>query len=98
MYVKLNKMIQDIYTLNSDELNSVIDAVKLRRNQLHSFDAHSFKIGDRVSFQGRYGRTEKGTVDKVKIKYVLVRTDSGVRWNVPGSHLTRIKSKEVVNA
>ena len=33
-------------------------------------------------------------VEKVKIKYVLVRTDSGTRWNVPGSHLT----KEAVNA
>ena len=95
MYMKLNKLITDIGVLNNDELNKVIEAVKLRRNQLHFQDAHSFKIGDRVSFQGRYGRTEKGTVDKVKIKYVLVRTDSGVRWNVPGSHLTRIKSKEV---
>jgi hypothetical protein len=98
MYMKLNKMIQDIYTLNSDELNSVIDAVKLRRNQLHSFDAHSFKIGDRVSFQGRHGSTETGTVEKVKIKYVLVRTNLGTRWNVPGSHLTKIESKEAVNA
>ena len=98
MYMKLNKMIQDIYTLNSDELNQVVDAVKLRRNQLHSLDAHSLRIGQRVSFQGRHGITETGTVEKVKIKYVLVRTDRGQRWNVPGSHLTLIKSKEAVNA
>jgi hypothetical protein len=96
MYIKLNKMIQDIYTLNTDELNQVIDAVKLRRNQLHSLDARSLKVGDRVSFQGRYGRTEKGTVEKIKIKYVLVRTDAGQRWNVPGSHLTLVK--ETVDA
>ena len=91
MYIKLNKMIQDIYTLNSDELNQVVDAVKLRRNQLHSLDAHSLRIGQRVSFQGRHGITEKGTVRKIKIKYVLVETDRGQRWNVPGSHLTQIK-------
>jgi len=91
MYMKLNKMIQDIYTLNSDELNQVVDAVKLRRNQLHSLDAHSLRIGQRVSFQGRHGITEKGTVRKIKIKYVLVETDRGQRWNVPGSHLTQIK-------
>ena len=91
MYMKLNKMIQDIYTLNSDELNQVVDAVKLRRNQLHSLDAHSLRIGQRVSFQGRNGITEKGTVRKIKIKYVLVETDRGQRWNVPGSHLTQIK-------
>ena len=96
MYMKLNKMIQDIYVLNNDELNKVVDAVKLRRNQLHTADAHSLRVGDRVSFQGRRGITEKGTVEKIKIKYVLVRTDRGQRWNVPGSHLTQIK--EAVNA
>ena len=96
MYMKLNKMIQDIYVLNNDELNKVVDAVKLRRNQLHFTDAHNLKFNDRVSFQGRHGVTETGTVEKVKIKYVLVRTDRGQRWNVPGSHLTQIK--EAINA
>ena len=98
MYMKLNKMIQDIYVLNNDELNKVVEAVKLRRNQLHFTDAHNLKFRDRVSFQGRHGRTETGTVEKVKIKYVLVRTDAGQRWNVPGSHLTLINTKEVVDA
>ena len=97
MYMKLNKMIQDIYVLNNDELNKVVEAVKLRRNQLHFQDAHNLKFRDRVSFQGRHGRTETGTVEKVKIKYVLVRTDRGQRWNVPGSHLT-MESKEAVDA
>ena len=91
--MKLNKMIQDIGVLNNDELNKVVKAVKLRRNQLHFQDAHSLRIGDRVSFTGRHGITEKGVVEKVKIKYVLVRTDRGQRWNVPGSHLTSIKEK-----
>ena len=98
MYMKLNKMIQDIYVLNNDELNKVVEAVKLRRNQLHFADAHNLKFNDRVSFKGRHGITETGTVEKVKIKYVLVKTDRGQRWNVPGSHLTLIKSKEAVDA
>ena len=96
MYMKLNKLITDIGVLNNDELNKVVEAVKLRRNQLHFQDAHSLKFRDRVSFQGRHGRTEVGTVEKVKIKYVLVRTDAGQRWNVPGSRLTLIK--EAVDA
>ena len=96
MVMKLNKMIQDIGVLNNDELNKVVEAVKLRRNQLHFASAHSLRVGQRVSFQGRGGITEKGTVEKIKIKYVLVRTDRGQRWNVPGSHLTQIK--EAVNA
>ena len=94
MYVKIDKMIEDINLLNKVELDRVINAVKLRRNSLHALDAHSLKFGDRVFFTGRHGVLEHGTVEKIKIKYVLVRTDNGTRWNVPGSHLT----KEAVDA
>ena len=85
-----------IFKMNADELESIMASVKLRRNQLHFKNAHSLRIGQRVSFQGRRGITEKGTVRKIKIKYVLVETDRGQRWNVPGSHLTQLK--EAVNA
>ena len=94
MNKKLKTIIEDIFKMEATDLNAVVDAIKMRRNQLHTSDAHQFKIGDRVSFAGRHGSTLKGVVEKVKIKYVLVRTDSGQRWNVPGSHLT----KEAVNA
>ena len=94
MNKKLKTIIEDIFKMESTDLNAVVDAIKMRRNQLHTSDAHQFRVGDRVSFAGRHGSTLKGVVEKVKIKYVLVRTDSGQRWNVPGSHLT----KEAVHA
>ena len=94
MNKKIQKIIEDIDSMDSNDLNQIISAIKLRRNKLHFTDAQTFKVGDRVSFKGRYGRTEKGVVEKVKIKFILVRTDGGTRWNVPGSHL----SKEKVNA
>ena len=87
---------EQIFKMTGDELESIMASVKLRRNQLHFKNAHSLRIGQRVSFQGRRGITEKATVKKIKIKYVLVETDRGQRWNVPGSHLTQIK--EAVNA
>ena len=93
MNKKLKTIIEDIFKMEGTDLNAVVDAVKMRRNQLHAKQAHSLRIGQRVSFQGRHGITEKGVVEKIKIKYVLVRTDSGQRWNVPGSHLTSIKEK-----
>tara|TARA_R100000008_G_C3482525_1_gene114579 strand:+ start:316 stop:606 length:291 start_codon:yes stop_codon:yes gene_type:complete len=96
MNKKLKNIIDDIFKMESTDLSAVIDAVKMRRNQLHTSSAHSLKIGERVSFAGRHGSILKGVVEKIKIKYVLVRTDSGTRWNVPGSHLTPIKEK--VNA
>ena len=94
MNKKLKTIVEDIFKMESTDLSAVVDAVKLRRNQLHTTDAHSLRIGERVSFQGRHGSILKGVVEKIKIKYVLIRTDGGTRWNVPGSHLT----KEKVNA
>ena len=97
MNKRLKTIVEDIFKMESTDLSAIIDAVKMRRNQLHTSDAHQFKIGDRVSFAGRHGSTLKGVVERVKIKYILVRTDSGQRWNVPGSHLT-METKEAVNA
>ncbi len=96
MNKKLKTIISDIYTMEGTDLSAIIDAVKLRRNQIHTEQAHSLRIGQRVSFDGRHGITEKGVVERIKIKYVLVRTDRGQRWNVPGAHLTIIK--EAVDA
>ena len=94
MNKRLKTIVEDIFKMESTDLSAIIDAVKMRRNQLHTSDAHQFRIGDRVSFAGRPGSTLKGVVEKIKIKYVLVRTDSGQRWNVPGAHL----NKEAVDA
>ena len=96
MSKRLQKTIEAIQQMDSEDLNSIVSAVKLRRNQLHFTDAQSFKVGDRVSFEGRHKMILKGTVQKIKIKFILVEADNGQRWNVPGSHLT--KMKETANA
>ena len=83
----IKDVIKFIHGASTQDINLIIDAVKLRRNQMHTQKAQSFKIGDVVSFRGRYGRTETGTVTRVKIKYVVVDTGMS-RWNVPGNHLT----------
>lgn len=89
--MKTKEILDAIGKMKSGDLNMVISAMKLRRNQLHFTDAQSFKVGDSVSFTGRRGAMLKGVVEKVKIKYLLIRTTTGQRWNVPGSHLTIIK-------
>ena len=94
MNKKLIKIMEDIYKLNGTELSSVVDAIKVRRNQLHFTDAQSFRVGDTVFFRGRRNTLCEAKVEKIKVKFVLVRTLDGTRWNVPGSHL----STEAVNA
>lgn len=86
----MKKLIEQINKLNADELSEIVRVVKQRRNTLHYQDANRLNIGDRVEFQGRGGRMLQGTVEKIKIKYVLVNADNGQRWNVPGSHLKQI--------
>ncbi len=94
MNKKLETIIKGIYSLKSSEVDSVVDAVKLRRNQLHTLNAHSFRIGDTVFFRGRRNTLLEAKVRRIKIKYVLVETLDGTKWNVPGSHL----STEAINA
>ena len=79
--------------MNNAELQSVIEAVKQRRNWLASESARQFAKGDRVSFEGRNGFPLTGTIEKIKIKYVLVHADNGQRWNVPGNRLTSVKEE-----
>jgi hypothetical protein len=94
MNKKLKTLIDEIFKMESIDLSAVVDAVKMRRNQLHLKDAQSFRVGDTVFFRGRRNTLTEAKVEKIKIKYVLVRTLDGTRWNVPGSHL----STEAVNA
>ena len=90
----IKNVIQFIHGASPEDINLIVEAIKFRRHQHHFEKAQSFRVGDRVTFTGRYGRTETGTVTKVKIKYVSVDTGTS-RWNVQGSHLTKIKSQEV---
>ena len=94
--MKIKEILEAIGKMDSGDLNMVISAIKLRRNQLHFTDAQNFKVGDMVSFAGRRGSILKGVVEKVKVKFLLINTTNGQRWNVPGSHLTKLKEKASV--
>ena len=48
----------------------------------------AFMPGDTVKFtSNRNGVTYRGVVDKVKIKYILVRTSNSQLFNVPANML-----------
>lgn len=76
--------------LTNVELSSVIDAVKYARAQMTKRQTRALRAGDTVKFtSNRNGMTYSGTVDKVKIKYVLVRTNAGL-FNVPANMLEAV--------
>lgn len=77
-------------TFTNDDLNTIADAIKFARGQLARQNARSFWAGDSVKFtSNRNGVTYTGTVEKIKLKYALVRTNNQ-RFNVPLSMLESV--------
>jgi hypothetical protein len=71
----------------NDQLNSIIAAIKFRRAQITKQNKRAFQPGDSVKFtSNRNGLTYLGTVNRVKIKFVLVKTNAGL-FNVPANML-----------
>lgn len=77
--------------LNNIELTSVIDAVKFARANLSKQVKRSLMLGDNVQFTStKTGRTLQGTVQKIAIKYITVRTTEGL-WRVPANMLSLVE-------
>ena len=80
-------------TWTNTELSSMIDAVKWNRNQLSKQIKRSMMVGDSVEFtSSKTGMTVQGTVTKIAIKYVTVRTNQGL-WRVPANMLRVIDTE-----
>jgi hypothetical protein len=81
-------IISGIYT--NDDLNSIAEALKYARAQLSKQNRRALMPGDTVKFtSNRNGITYTGTVNRIKIKYVLVRTNAGM-FNVPANMLEAV--------
>jgi small-conductance mechanosensitive channel len=81
-------------TWTNTELSSMIDAVKFARSRLAQTAKRGLKIGDTVNFDSsKTGQNVTGMVTKIAIKYVTVRTATGL-WRVPANMLTRIDEPE----
>jgi hypothetical protein len=94
--LKLEDVIDAISYMDNDDINKLVRAVQVRRDHLHFQKTKNFNIGDRVEFtSSKTGRVLTGSVSKVKIKYILVETDNGQRWNIPGGMLRPIQQKVV---
>jgi hypothetical protein len=71
----------------ADELATVAQALKYAQTQLARRQVNSCLKGDQVRFTNpKTGVTFRGTVERVKIKNVVVATPQG-RYNVPANLL-----------
>ena len=75
-------------TWTNDQLTSMQDAVIYARTQLRKQKIRAVTIGSTVEFTiSKTGRTMQGTVTKIAIKFVTVKTNMG-SWRVPANMLT----------
>ena len=80
-----------IYQMDNDQINQVVEAIKLKRTHLARQMTRSILIGDIVSFEGRGGRTVSGKVIKVNPKTLLVEdSNSRIRWKVSASLVSKL--------
>ena len=87
----VTKSVELIYQMDSNQLNEVVEAIKLKRTHLAKQVARSIVIGDIVSFSGRRGQTVTGKVTKVNQKTVVVRDSATqTQWKVTASMLTKL--------
>lgn len=83
-------VITAIHKMDSNELNQIVEAVKLQRNFLTRQKAVTFRIGDTVSFAAR-GMQVVGTVTKVNIKTIAVKQNNAfTTWRVHASLLKKV--------
>jgi small-conductance mechanosensitive channel len=81
-------------TFTNTQLSSIIDAVKFARARLTEQSKRSLMLGDNVNFtSSKTGVNYTGTVTKIAIKYVTVRTIQGL-WKVPANMLTKVEDRE----
>jgi len=82
-------------SFTNDQLTSIIDSVKFARARLTEQNKRSLTIGDNVHFNSTKlkGAGVTGVVIKIAIKFVTVKTVSGM-WRVPANMLSKINEPE----
>lgn len=83
----LSKVILEITKMNSDEINSVVSAIKDRRTFIAKSSVRGFNVGDKVEFDAR-GSVISGTITKKAIKNITVDTGKG-KWRVSATLLRK---------
>ena len=83
----LSKVILEITKMNSDEINSVVSAIKDRRTFIAKSSVRGFNVGDKVEFDAR-GSVISGTITKKAIKNITVDSGRG-KWRVSATLLRK---------
>ena len=77
-----------IFSSDREEINAIVELIKIRKEILSKEKMSEMKVGDKVSFFHK-GAKIIGTIRKKNIKRLVVDTERG-GWNIPPSLLTLV--------
>ena len=86
----VTKAVENIYQMDMNELNQVVEAINLKRTHLAKQITRSILVGDVVGFTGNRGEQVSGIVTKVNPKTLIVKAKSGIQWRVSASLVSKL--------
>ena len=86
----VTKAVENIYQMDMNELNQVVEAINLKRTHLAKQITRSILVGDVVGFTGKRGEQGSGIVTKVNPKTLIVKAKSGIQWRVSASLVSKL--------
>jgi hypothetical protein len=76
--------------LDMDGIQRMYELLKHRQSNIQYHATFNFDNGDRVQFNGKYGRKIVGSITKINQKTIKVKADdTGVMWTVSPSLLSK---------
>ena len=89
----LQTTLKAIQIMEADELNTVVTAIKDRRDYLRTVELRQFSKGDTVSFEDKFGTPKTGTIISIMKKNIKVKeTDSNITWHISHNFLTVVET------
>ena len=89
----LQTTLKAIQIMEADEWNTVVTAIKDRRDYLRTVELRQFSKGDTVSFEDKFGTPKTGTIISIMKKNIKVKeTDSNITWHISPNFLTVVET------
>jgi hypothetical protein len=77
--------------LSNDDLNLIVDAVKLMRANIGRKNKYVMDVGDMVKWKStRTGTMVTGKIEKIATKYITVNAGPAGRWRVAANMLSEV--------
>lgn len=87
----VTKATELVYQMNNDQLNQLVEAIKLKRSYLARQSVGQLSVGDTVEFDAKGHTAIVGRVEKINRKTVIVYQAGRGMWRVTANMLRKVE-------